>query len=127
MGLYHAHGEDLIKVVESEYDNSMVQETINEQPDVVEAQGYALDDIIGMLIYVLQKLLDVWVTTGVEIGIVDVHHNVFEVVLLLLPLQVLLELWQAERFEEHLDAQMLKIVWIKILDRFMREVVGPPL
>lgn len=79
-----------------------------------------------MLIDVLQKLLDIRVTTRVQIGIVDVDNHILEVVLLLLPLQVLLELWQAESFEEYLDAQMLEIVWIKILDWFMRKVVWPP-
>jgi hypothetical protein len=79
-----------------------------------------------MLIDVFQKLLDIRVTTRVQIGIVDVDNHILEVVLLLLPLQVLLELWQAESFEEYLDAQMLEIVWIKLLDWFMRKVVWPP-
>lgn len=79
-----------------------------------------------MLIDVFQKLFDVWVTTRVQIGIVYVYYNILKVILLLLPLQVLLKLWQAEGFEEHLDAEMLEIVRIKVLDWFVRKVMRPP-
>ena len=79
-----------------------------------------------MLVHIFQKLFDVRVAARVQVRIVDVDYHILEVVLLLLPLQVLLELWQAESFEEYLDAQMLEIVWIKILDWFMRKVVWPP-
>ena len=56
-----------------------------------------------MLVDILQELLNVWVTTAVQVGVADIDHYVFEVVFFLLPLQVLLEFWQTKGLEEYLN------------------------
>ena len=110
--LDHAHGEDLVEVVEPEDHHSLVVEPVDEQTYVVQTQSYGLNYIVGVLVDVLEKLLDVGVAAAVQVGVVDVDHHILEVVLLLVPLEVLLEFWQTESFEEHLDAKMFEIVWL---------------
>ena len=63
-----------------------------------------------MLVHIFQKLFDVRVAARVQVRIVDVDYHILEVVLLLLPFQVLLKLWQTEGFKEDLNAQVFKVV-----------------
>ena len=66
-----------------------------------------------MLVHILEELLDVWVAAVIEARVIDLHDDVFEVVFLLVPLEILLEFGQREGLKEHLDAQVLEVVWLE--------------
>lgn len=79
-----------------------------------------------MLINVLEELLDVWVTAVVKARIIDLDDDVFKVVFLLIPLEVLLEFWQRESLKEDLHAQMFEVVRVEFFRWLVREIVRPP-
>ena len=45
----------------------MIKETIYVKAHIIQAEGDGFDDIVGMLINVFQELLDVWVSTAIQI------------------------------------------------------------
>ena len=115
MGLYHAHRENLVEVEKPKDNDSLVIEAVDEEPDVVEAQRNWFGYVIGVLIHILQELLDVWVSAVIEVRIIDIYDHIFKVVFFLLPLQVRLEFWQRKCFEKDLDAQVFEIIWLQLL------------
>jgi len=57
--LDHRHGEYLVEVVESEDDNTLITKAIYIKAHIVKAKSNGLDDIVGMLVHVLQELLNI--------------------------------------------------------------------
>jgi hypothetical protein len=62
----------------------LVSYALNVEPDIVQCERHALDDIIRVLIEVFEKLLDVLVPTLEQVAVVDVHHHRFEILVLFL-------------------------------------------
>jgi hypothetical protein len=69
------------------HDDPLVRYALDVEPDVVQRERHALDDIIRVLIKVFEELLDVLVPTLEQVAVVDVHHHRFEILVLFL-------LWQ---------------------------------
>ena len=67
MRFYHRHRENLVEIVKSENYHPLIKETIYIKAYIIQAEGDGLDDIVGMLINVFQELLDVWVSTAIQI------------------------------------------------------------
>ena len=85
MRLYHAHGEYLVEIIESQNHHSMVHESVNVQPHIIKAKRNRFNHIIRMLIYIFKKLFDVGVSTWVQIRIAHIHNYIFKVIFFLLP------------------------------------------
>lgn len=65
----------------------MISYALDIEPDVVQCERHALDDIVRVLIEVFEELFDVLVPALEQVAVVDVHHHRFEILILFL-------LWQ---------------------------------
>ena len=110
MTFNHAHWKDLIEIIKSQNDNSLIIEPINIQPNIVKSQRYTFYHVIWVFINVLQELFDIRVTAAVKIRVVHIYNNIFKIVFFLFPFEVLLELWKTEGFKENLNTEMFEVV-----------------
>lgn len=75
MTLYHAQRELLVEVCESDYNNSLVSNTLDIESNIVKSQGHTSDEIIRVLIEIFQKLLDVIIAALKQGTVVNIDHN----------------------------------------------------
>ena len=66
------------------HDEPLIGNALNVEPDIVQRERHALNDIIRVLIEVLEELLDVLVPTLEKIAVVDVNDHGFEIFILFL-------------------------------------------
>jgi len=69
------------------HDDPLISYALDVEPDIVQRERHALDDIIRVLIEVFEELFDVLVPALEQVAVVDVHHHRFKILILLL-------LWQ---------------------------------
>ena len=82
----HTHRKDLIKIIEPQNNNSLIIKTVNVKTDIIKPESDTFYHVIWMLVNILQELFDIWVSTTVQIRVIYVHDNIFEIIFFLFPL-----------------------------------------